>query len=149
MRACPFQKRNKLNGCNVPTMILFEARGLRLFWVVRGGIELLRDSVPEAHITPKVLIDTLPRPERLETRRTSIRNDPGDGIGSQQTLKLLAVSIVLGRNALLSSKQSERPLQSCVPTSDEPSQVSLRWPAERCRNHGKGQPKHWREWRHS
>ena len=35
-----FLKRRKQSGCVVPTMILFEARGLRLFWVVRGGIRL-------------------------------------------------------------------------------------------------------------
>jgi hypothetical protein len=29
---------------NVPTMILFETRGLRLYWVVRGGIEYVGDS---------------------------------------------------------------------------------------------------------
>ena len=36
-------KRHKLPGVEVPTMVLFETRGLRLCEVVRGGIEFLGD----------------------------------------------------------------------------------------------------------
>ena len=36
----------KRNRCQVATMILFETRGLQLYWVVRGGTRLLDDSAP-------------------------------------------------------------------------------------------------------
>ena len=43
-------------------------------------------------------------PERFENRLASGRHDPEVGIGSRHTLKRLAVSILLDRSVLLSSK---------------------------------------------
>lgn len=56
---------NKQCGCEVPTMVLSETRGLSLFLVVRGGIWLIkRLAVLEAHSPPNAVMDTHPRPER-------------------------------------------------------------------------------------
>jgi hypothetical protein len=59
------QSADKQNRCQVATMILFETRGLQLYWVVRGGIQLLGDAVPSQAHSPMVLIDTHPRTRAL------------------------------------------------------------------------------------
>ncbi len=59
------QSADKQNRCQVATMILFETRGLQLYWVVRGGIQLLGDAVPLQAHSPMVLIDTHPRTRAL------------------------------------------------------------------------------------
>jgi hypothetical protein len=50
-------------GFGGPTMVLFETRGLQLFWVMRGGIRCnWRLGAKRQHAGPNFLIDTLPRP---------------------------------------------------------------------------------------
>ena len=63
-------------------------------------------------------------PERFENRLASGRNSPDGGLGSRHTLKLLAVSIVLDRSVLLSSKSLIRSRQSCELESGVPSPAS-------------------------
>src|SRR5262245_29526595 len=71
-----FSNADKQNRCQVATLILFETRGLQLYWVVRGGIRLLEEPVPSQAHPPMVLIDTRPKrragviPGRLFQRRT-------------------------------------------------------------------------------
>jgi hypothetical protein len=56
-------RKHSIVLAQVPTMILSETRGLQLFWVVRGCIELKRRLGAEyrAHRAPNHLLDTLPR----------------------------------------------------------------------------------------
>ena len=59
------------------------------------------------HTTSNNSLDTHSRTRALpETRLLDATNGPGEE-GSRETLKLLAVSNVLGRNLLLSSKASK------------------------------------------
>ena len=49
-------------------MVLSETRGLRLCWVMRGGIGSRWRLGAEAHKSPNFWLDTLPRPERLKKK---------------------------------------------------------------------------------
>jgi hypothetical protein len=73
---------SKQRGGNVPTTVLSETRGLSLFLVVRGGIELTkRLAVLVAHSPPNGVMDAHPRtraPEELSRHHpTSIREWKG------------------------------------------------------------------------
>ena len=62
----------------VPTIILWEARGLWLFWVIRGGIGWKLRLVGAkclAHDVPTNLLDTLPR-TRASQNDWSPRHEP-------------------------------------------------------------------------
>src|SRR5271155_1255670 len=73
------------------------------FWLSEGAYGLPRDSVPEHAGPTRLWILTL-EPERLKNRRTTARDVIQRWRGSRQALKLLVVSDVQRRNALLSSK---------------------------------------------
>jgi hypothetical protein len=113
-------------GCaeRVSTMVLFEARGLWLFSVIRGGIELTQRLSAGALVRPTTGLDTLPRTERFENRLGQRQDNPEVGIGSHHTLKLLAVSILLDRSVLLSSKWIKRSPPFYGPRLDAPSSAS-------------------------
>ena len=89
----------------VPTMVLSETRGLSLFLVVRGGVQLVERTRCSKHMRSLTgfWILTL-EPERLENQPVILRDE--SGMDSRQTLKLLVVSDVRRRNELLSSKRS-------------------------------------------
>ncbi len=64
----PRSRHHSLRSCaspplaKVPTIILCEARGLWLFWVIRGGIGLTRRLGADSSTrTPNERLDTLPR----------------------------------------------------------------------------------------
>jgi hypothetical protein len=61
-------------------MVLSEARGLRLFSVIRGGIELTLRLRASALLVPTYGLDTLPRTERFENRLSQRRDNPAVGI---------------------------------------------------------------------
>jgi hypothetical protein len=94
---------DKQNRCQVATMILFETRGLQLYWVVRGGIRLLDDSAPSRARSPKVLIDTHPRTLAPGELRLHMPNGSGS-VGTHRTFTLSAISTGFRRTGLLSSK---------------------------------------------
>ena len=52
----------------VSTMVLSQTRGLWLFSVIRGGIELTQRLSAGALVRPTTGLDTLPRTERFENR---------------------------------------------------------------------------------
>ncbi len=102
-----FVKLSKRSGCTVSTMVLSEARGLRLFRVVRGGIGLSQrlgagGTMPTGHS------HTHPRTRAsLQNRLLVVRKDRRKGRGfSAETLKLLAVLVSPRRSFLPSSKVS-------------------------------------------
>jgi hypothetical protein len=70
-------------GCaeRAATMILSEARGLRLFSVIRGGIGFNQRLVLEARL-PNNGVDTRPRTERFENRRSQRAENAAIGIAS-------------------------------------------------------------------
>jgi hypothetical protein len=72
--------------------------------------------------------------------------DPGVSIGSPHTLKRIAVSIVLDRSLLLSSKPSIQSPLSCAPRSAVPSQASFLWTANSHRNRSTDPCTHWPGW---
>jgi len=108
----------------VSTMVLSQTRGLWLFSVIRGGIELTQRLSAGALVRPTTGLDTLPRTERFENRLGQRQDNPEVGIGSHHTLKLLAVSILLDRSVLLSSKSIKRSPPFCGPRLDAPSSAS-------------------------
>ena len=59
-----FAKLSKRSGCTVSTMVLSEARGLRLYRVIRGGIEFSQRLSAGVPCPQAILILTL-EPERL------------------------------------------------------------------------------------
>ena len=108
----------------VSTMVLSQTRGLWLFSVIRGGIELTQRLSAGALVRPTTGLDTLPLTERFENRLGQRQDNPEVGIGSHHTLKLLAVSILLDRSVLLSSKSIKRSPPFCGPRLDEPWSAS-------------------------
>ena len=85
-------------------MILFETRGLQLYWVVRGGIRFAQRLWPLRVPRSMVLIDTLPRIRALvKTDQATPRSEWTASY--QTTITLLAISTALRRTALLSSKR--------------------------------------------
>src|SRR5215468_8341402 len=98
----------------MPTIILWEARGLWLFWVIRGGIGSTRRlGTAWQHTAPNESMDTLPRTRASQNRRATTRHE---NLGSSEfcvTLKLLAFSVVGRRNLPPFSKVSKQWLRSC------------------------------------
>ena len=77
------------------------------FWLSEGAYGYSRDSVPQHWFRlTRLWILTL-EPERLKNRPATACDESRDGWGSQQTLKLLVVSDVGRRNALLSSRPAK------------------------------------------
>ncbi len=117
-------KREQARRLCVSTIVLSETRGLKLFSVVRGGIELtkrLRRLRPIAYVRVGY------------SSRTRAFRELGTGQGRMThrawdlvTLKLLAVSIALDRSVLPSSKSLKRSPQSCELTSAAPWRASCR-----------------------
>jgi len=103
-------RKHSIVLAQVPTMILSETRGLPLFWVVRGGIGLKRRLGAElqAHRAPNNLLDTLPRTRASQEpiRYHGVAKPWEIAWGFSLTIKLLALSDVLRRNVLPSSKVS-------------------------------------------
>jgi hypothetical protein len=98
---------SKRVGFSEPTMVLCETRGLQLFWVMRGGIRCIwRLSAERLHAGPSSLMDTLPRPRASQEPISCHRVSKPGPAWFLETLKLLAISDVLRRNFLLSSKVS-------------------------------------------
>jgi hypothetical protein len=77
------------------------------FWLSEGAYGYSRDLVPKHQfgLTPLWIL-TL-EPERLKNRQATACDESRDGWVSQQTLKLLVVSDVGRRNALLSSRSAK------------------------------------------
>ena len=112
----PRSRHHSLRSCasqplaKVPTIILCEARGLWLFWVVRGGIGLTRRLGADSSTrTPNERLDTLPRtrasPEPMVHHRGV---KPGRPPEFCATLKLLVASVVRRRNVPPSSRVSKQ-----------------------------------------
>ena len=99
---------NKQTGCQVPTMVLSEARGLSLFRVIREGlgsaVRLGARGTQRLTYQWRLALE----PERLRSR-TDHRPEKfqGDGTDCRETLKLFVVSDVGRRTKLLSSKRSK------------------------------------------
>ena len=127
----------------VPTIILCEARGLWLFWVIRGGIGLTRRlgaaSAPERLMSEWIL--SL-EPERRRTIGHRGMN-PGRPPELCATLKLLAASVVLRRNVPPFSKVSKQWPRSFGLTSDAPSRASSLSPARSRRSRATDPPHSW------
>jgi hypothetical protein len=90
-------------------MILCETRGLQLFWVVRGGIGLKWRLGAELQHTERLTTYSILslEPERRKNRWATTRHETWEFAWvSLPTLKLLALSDVLRRNVLPSSKVS-------------------------------------------
>jgi hypothetical protein len=58
-------------------MVLSETRGLQLFGVLRGGLELKRRLARRSGTRPSNLLETLPRTRRLGVRTTARLGRPG------------------------------------------------------------------------
>ena len=121
---------DKRNGCQVPTMVLSEARGLSLFRVIREGLgSAVRLGAPR-HAAPNFTVETHSRtrvsqePDRPPLGKfPAMERTPG-------TLKLFVISDVGRRTTLLSSRRSTRSLQFCAPASVAPSPAGCPWPPE-------------------
>ena len=98
---------DKQTGCQVPTIVLLEARGLSLFRVIREGLESAERL--GARGTQRLTYQwrlTL-EPECLKNRPATDWNDSQGWNGFPETLKLFVVSDVGRRTKLLSSKRSK------------------------------------------
>jgi hypothetical protein len=94
-------------GCQVPTMVLSEARGLSLFRVIREGLgsseRLGARGTQRLTSQWRLALE----PERLKNP-TDHRPENFQGMGrTRETLKLFVVSDVGRRRKLLSSKRSK------------------------------------------
>src|SRR5215471_1249535 len=114
-------------GCaeRVSTMVLSEALGLWLFSVIRGGIELtLRLRAWSTFFRlPEGWILAL-EPSGFENRLSQRQGNLPWHRFTHHTLKLLAVSVLVDRSVLLSSKLLKRSPPSSEPRSDAPSTAS-------------------------
>src|SRR5712664_1635510 len=78
------------------------------FWLSEGAYGLSRDSRCSKHTLRLTRLWILtPEPERLKNRRTTVRDASQGWRVLNQTLKLLVVSDVRCRSALLSSRRSK------------------------------------------
>jgi hypothetical protein len=103
-----FLKPSKPCGCTVSTMDLSEARGLVLFWVIRGSIGITRRLGAKGHPCLQALRILTLEPERLKNRlATTRRRSPEMEGSSPETLKRLAI-LVFGVEAFLLLPQSQR-----------------------------------------
>src|SRR5712671_2186002 len=94
-------------------MDLSEARGLVLFRVIRGGIEISQRLGAKHPCLQAIVILTL-EPERLKNRLATTREDHRRWKGSSpETLKRLAILVFLRRSSLPSSTESVLWRQSC------------------------------------
>ena len=94
-------------GCQVPTMVLSEARGLLLFRVIREGLgsAVRLGARGTQRLTSRWRLAL--EPERLKNP-TDHRPENFQGMGrTRETLKLFVVSDVGRRTRLLSSKRSK------------------------------------------
>src|SRR4029077_7501436 len=73
-------------------------------------------------------------PSNRALRESVGKKRPEVAMGSHHTLKLLAVSILLDRSVLLSSKPLKRSPPFCGPRLDAPSSASALWPTNSDRN---------------
>lgn len=120
------------------------SRGLVLFRVIRGGIELSQRLVPQHHGLQGLLILTLD-PERRRTDSSIARVHPPMARGSRpKTLRPLVVSVSRRRSFLLSSRWSARWRRACAPASGAPSPASCLSSANPRSNPGRAQDAHWR-----
>src|ERR1700693_5137741 len=78
------EARQAKRWLSVPTIILCEARGLWLFWVIRGGIGLTRRLGADSSTrTPNERMDTLPRTRASQNRWvTTEASNLGDHLSS-------------------------------------------------------------------
>ena len=106
------------------------------FWLSEEAYGLPRDFVPEHAGPTRLWILTL-EPERLKNRRTTARDVIQRWKGSQPTLKLLVVSDVQRRNALLSSRPAKRSPRFSAPALGAPSVVLALWQRAQRRSPGK------------
>src|ERR1700693_18453 len=108
---------------SVPTIILCEARGLWLFWVVRGGIGLTRRLGAECstrRLMSEWILSLEPEHRRTDWPPTRYE-DLGEQLEFCATLKLLASSVVRRRNVPPFSKVSKQWPRSSVLALDVPS----------------------------
>ena len=129
----------------VPTIILCEARGLWLFWVIRGGIGLTRRLGAECS-TRRLMSEWILSLEP-EHRRTDWPPTRYECLGEQlefcATLKLLASSVVRRRSVPPFSKVSKQWPRSSGLTSDVPSPASCLCPAKPHRSRATAPPHSW------
>jgi len=120
-------KPTSKTGCQVPTMVLSEARGLWLFRVIREGLGSAErlGARGTQRLTSQWRLAL--EPERLKNS-TDHRPENFQGMGrNPETLKLFVVSDIGRRSLLLSSIRSIRWWPSFLPGSAVPSPVSCLW----------------------
>jgi hypothetical protein len=96
----------KQNGCQVPTMVLSEARGLSLFRVIREGLGSSKRLCVRGTQRLTYQCRLALEPERLRNRLTAAEKSFQGMKRTPETLKLFVVSDVGRRTKLLSSKRS-------------------------------------------
>ena len=96
----------KQNGCQVPTMVLFEAQGLSLFRVIREGLGSSKRLCARGAQRLTYRCRLALEPECLRNRLTTAPENFQGMKRNREALKLFVVSDVGRRTKLLSSKRS-------------------------------------------
>ena len=131
----------------VPTMVLSETSGSWPGLTAFLGCPRGHRVGSETWLKPNPFVDTRPRTRALHRRGDRRHLVTRNGC-TGSALKLLVLSVCLGRSSLLSSKLLVRWRRSCAPASAAPSPAGCRQPAAPGKTPARVRRKCWHSWLH-